>query len=168
MKDDLGEYIFLTLHRPSNVDRRETLQEIADALNEIAGELPIVFPVHPRTRKMLDVHGVSLSPRIVLLPPLPFNESLFLWKDAVMVMTDSGGLQEETTALGVRCVTIRQNTERPITVEMGTNILAGTRRDAIIEAFKESLSQRGGRQRMPPLWDGQASQRIWRALLDYA
>jgi UDP-N-acetylglucosamine 2-epimerase (non-hydrolysing) len=168
LKNELGEYLFLTLHRPSNVDRRETLQEIADALNEIAGELPIVFPVHPRTRKMLDVHGVTLSPRIVLLPPLPFNESLFIWKDAVMVMTARGGRQEETTALGVRCVTIRQNTERPITVEMGTNILAGTRRDAIIEAFKESLSQRGGRQRTPPLWDGRASQRIWRALLEPA
>ena len=168
LKNDLGEYIFLTLHRPSNVDRRETLQEIAGALNEIAGELPIVFPVHPRTRKMLDAHGVILSPRIVLLPPLPFNESLFLWKDAVMVMTDSGGLQEETTALGVRCITIRENTERPITVDMGTNILAGTRRDAIIEAFKDSLSRRGGRQQTPPLWDGKASQRIWRALLDHA
>lgn len=168
LKCELGEYVFLTLHRPSNVDRRETLQEIAEALNSIAVRYPIVFPVHPRTRKMLEVHGVGLSPRIFPLPPLPFNESLFLWKDAVMVLTDSGGLQEETTALGVRCVTIRENTERPITVEMGTNILAGTRKAGIIEAFEESLSRRGEGQKIPPLWDGRASQRIWKVLLDGA
>jgi UDP-N-acetylglucosamine 2-epimerase (non-hydrolysing) len=168
LKGELGEYVFLTLHRPSNVDNRENLQEIARALNDIAGDMPIIFPVHPRTRKMLEVHGVRLSPRIFLLPPLPFNESLFLWKDAIMVMTDSGGLQEETTALGVRCVTLRENTERPITIEMGTNILGGTRRESIINAFEESLLRRGGPQKIPPLWDGLASERIWRALLDSA
>lgn len=117
LKKELGDYIFLTLHRPSNVDSRETLAGIAGALNEISAETPIVFPVHPRTQKMLDEFDIQLDERISLLPPLDFKESLFLWKDAVMVMTDSGGLQEETTALGVPCMTLRDNTERPVTLK---------------------------------------------------
>jgi len=101
LKRKLNQYIFLTLHRPSNVDSRETLAEIVEALNEISVEIPIVFPVHPRTKKMLDTFNIKLSDSITLLEPLGFKKSLYLWKDAVMVMTDSGGLQEETTALGV-------------------------------------------------------------------
>jgi len=101
LKRALDDYIFLTLHRPSNVDSRETLAEIVEALNEISVEIPIVFPVHPRTKKMLDTFNIKLSDSITLLEPLGFKKSLYLWKDAVMVMTDSGGLQEETTALGV-------------------------------------------------------------------
>jgi UDP-N-acetylglucosamine 2-epimerase (non-hydrolysing) len=99
-----------------------------------------------------------------LLPPLGFRDSLFLWKDAQIVLTDSGGLQEETTALGVPCVTIRENTERPITVEIGTNVLAGTTREGILKAYGESLKKKG-RAAIPPKWDGRASERIWEAIV---
>jgi UDP-N-acetylglucosamine 2-epimerase (non-hydrolysing) len=153
----------MTLHRPSNVDCRETFGRIAAALNEIAEEKPIFFPVHPRTRKMIEEFGIQLSDRIVQFPPLGFRESLFLWKDAHCVLTDSGGLQEETTALGVPCVTIRENTERPITVEIGTNVLAGTGREAILAAYRESIDKRG-KASIPELWDGSASERIWKVL----
>ena len=125
LKQEKGRYAFLTLHRPSNVDDADTFRGIVSALNEIAEKTPIIFPVHPRTRKMAEQFGIEFSERITLLPPLGFKESLFLWKDAEVVLTDSGGLQEETTALGVPCVTIRENTERPITVEIGTNVLGG-------------------------------------------
>jgi UDP-N-acetylglucosamine 2-epimerase (non-hydrolysing) len=111
-----GEYAFMTLHRPSNVDDSDTFMGIAEALNDIAKEMPILFPVHPRTKKMMVQFQIKLSENIKMMPPLGFKESLFLWKDAKVVLTDSGGLQEETTALGIPCVTIRENTERPITV----------------------------------------------------
>ncbi len=166
IKPKEGDYIFLTLHRPSNVDEREKLSEIAGVLNEIAIEKPIFFPVHPRTKKMLEVHGISLSDRITILPPLGFKESLCLWKDAALVITDSGGLQEETTALGVPCLTLRENTERPVTIEMGTNILAGTNRDSIIKAYYQSRLGRTAAARVPPKWDGHASERIWEILKD--
>jgi UDP-N-acetylglucosamine 2-epimerase (non-hydrolysing) len=134
LKEKAAPYLFLTLHRPANVDSKEKLQEILGAIEEVAGQRSIFFPVHPRTRKMLDEHGIELSERFIALPPLPFKESLFLWKDAELVLTDSGGLQEETTALGVPCLTLRENTERPITIEMGTNVLAGTTRQSIVRA----------------------------------
>jgi len=120
LKKNLQRYCFLTLHRPSNVDDKATLTGIVEALNEVSGETPIIFPMHPRTRKMMAEFGIKLNKQVHVLEPLGFRESLFLWKDAVLVMTDSGGLQEETTALGVPCLTIRENTERPITVEIGT------------------------------------------------
>jgi UDP-N-acetylglucosamine 2-epimerase (non-hydrolysing) len=163
-KSNNGKYAFMTLHRPSNVDCRATFERISDALNEISSEKTIFFPVHPRTKKMIEKFGIRLSDKILQLPPLGFRESLYLWKDAEVVLTDSGGLQEETTALGVPCVTIRENTERPITVEVGTNVLAGTERDAIIEAYGKSLAKRKS-ARVPELWDGRASERIWKVLL---
>ncbi|MGC9196724.1 MAG: non-hydrolyzing UDP-N-acetylglucosamine 2-epimerase [Syntrophobacteraceae bacterium] len=160
-------YIFVTLHRPSNVDRKESLLEIAHALNTIAKTHPILFPVHPRTRQRLDQFRISLSPTITQLPPLSFKEALYLWKDASLVMTDSGGLQEETTALGVPCVTIRENTERPVTIEMGTNILGGTSKDTILEAYGRSISK--PKPHCPlPKWDGKASERIWEIILGMA
>lgn len=165
LKKQLGEYAFLTLHRPSNVDTAESFGEVASALNEIARDLPIVFPVHPRTEKMMGLHGVALSPNIHPLKPLGFRESLFLWKDARIVLTDSGGLQEETTALGVPCVTLRENTERPITIEMGTNVLGGTKRDTILSAYRNRLNQKENRAKVPPMWDGRSAERIWRTLL---
>jgi UDP-N-acetylglucosamine 2-epimerase (non-hydrolysing) len=164
LKQKQNKYAFLTLHRPSNVDNRQTFEQIASALNEIAGERPIFFPVHPRTRKMANEFGVEFSDRIFLLPPLNFKESLYLWKDAEVVLTDSGGLQEETTALGIPCVTIRENTERPITVEIGTNILAGTKKENIVRAYDESI-KKAKTASVPPLWDGRASERIWDTLL---
>ncbi len=156
-------YGFLTLHRPSNVDDKNTFLGIARALNTIADDMPIIFPIHPRTRKMMTAFDIRFSENIRLLPPLGFTESLFLWKDAGVVLTDSGGLQEETTALGVPCVTIRENTERPITVEMGTNVLAGTGYDRIVNAVGESRDK-AQRARVPALWDGRASERIWDVL----
>ena len=97
------------------------------------------------------------------MPPLNFTESLFLWKDAEVVLTDSGGLQEETTALGVPCVTIRENTERPVTIEMGTNVLGGTTKESILHAYRESL-EKAGKASVPPYWDGKAAERIWDVL----
>ncbi len=156
-------FIFLTLHRPSNVDNRDTLAGVAEALNEISRERPILFPVHPRTKKMLEQFCLALSDNIYLLPPLGFQESLFLWQDAELVLTDSGGLHEETTALGVPCLTLRENTERPITIEMGTNSLAGTRRESILNAYR-SAKAGGHKKSLPPYWDGMAAERIWKVL----
>ncbi len=164
LKQKNGKYAFLTLHRPSNVDDADTFRGIVSALNEIAEETPIIFPVHPRTRKMAAQFGIEFSKRITLLSPLGFMESLFLWKDAQAILTDSGGLQEETTALGVPCVTIRDNTERPVTVDIGTNILAGTTRDGILNAYRNSL-EKVKTAKVPSFWDGKASERIWEALL---
>ena len=166
LKKGEKDYVFLTLHRPSNVDSKECFDEIAGALNHIAAERPIFFPVHPRTRKMMDQLDIKLSDNISLLPPLGFKESLFLWKDARLVMTDSGGLQEETTALGVPCMTLRENTERPITIEMGTNVLAGTKKETILSAYRESIEKSGNKFTVPPKWDGMAAERIWRVILD--
>jgi UDP-N-acetylglucosamine 2-epimerase (non-hydrolysing) len=162
-KAEHGNYAFLTLHRPSNVDVRETFGEIVCALNSIAERKPIFFPVHPRTKKMANEFGIEFSDRIFMLPPLNFKESLYLWKDAEVVLTDSGGLQEETTALGVPCVTIRENTERPITVEIGTNVLAGTKKENIIRAYDEAR-EKAKYSKVPPLWDGKASERMWKVI----
>lgn len=157
-------YAFLTLHRPSNVDDAKTFGEIAEALGEIGRKRPIFFPVHPRTRKMMKDHNIALSESIILLTPLGFQESLFLWKDAEVVLTDSGGLQEETTALRVPCVTIRENTERPVTLKMGTNVLAGTEKGRIIKAYDESI-RKTRHAKIPSKWDGKAAERIWRVLV---
>jgi UDP-N-acetylglucosamine 2-epimerase (non-hydrolysing) len=163
VRQQLGKYCFLTLHRPSNVDNRDTFQSIVSALNEIAEDLPVLFPVHPRTKQRAEQFDIPFSGRIRLLPPLGFMDALYLWKDAAAVFTDSGGLQEETTALGVPCVTIRDNTERPVTVEIGTNVLAGTSRDGILQAYRESLRKKD-QAAVPSKWDGHAAERIWAAL----
>ena len=165
LKMELDGYAFLTLHRPSNVDKKEDFQEIVGALNEIAEDRTILFPVHPRTGKMIKEHGIELSDNMKLLPPLGFRESLYLWKDADVVLTDSGGLQEETTALGVPCITLRENTERPITIEMGSNVLGGTKRDSILEAYQETVNGGEREYRVPPKWDGKAAERIWDVIL---
>jgi UDP-N-acetylglucosamine 2-epimerase (non-hydrolysing) len=166
LKDQLHDFAFLTLHRPSNVDDRSKLEEIVSALNVIAQDHAILFPMHPRTRKMADSFSIQFSENIRILPPLGFRESLNLWKDARVVLTDSGGLQEETTAMGVPCVTIRDNTERPITIEMGTNILAGTTRKGVLDAFKKAIDSGFNVHKKPPLWDGRAAERIWKVLLN--
>ena len=160
-KQELDKYVFLTLHRPSNVDHCETLAGIVSALNKISENIPIVFPVHPRTAKMLKDFELTLSDKIYQMPPLGFQESLFLWKDAVMVMTDSGGLQEETTALGVPCMTLRDNnTERPITIEMGTNTLAGNKKEHILNCYRQIIENGKPDSAIPPKWDGRAAERI--------
>jgi len=160
LKTRLDRYGVVTLHRPSNVDSQEALENIALALREISAKLPLVFPVHPRTRANLEKFEVSLGDRVILTRPLSYMEFLNLWKDAALVLTDSGGLQEETTALGVPCITVRENTERPITVEEGTNVLAGTNPARIVNEADIILRGDGKQGRRPFLWDGQAAQRI--------
>jgi UDP-N-acetylglucosamine 2-epimerase (non-hydrolysing) len=153
-------YGVVTLHRPSNVDEAVMMQHIGGALKEIAAELPLIFPVHPRTRGNLEKFGVDLGPNITLVGPQAYMAFLDLWKDAVVVLTDSGGLQEETTALGVPCITIRENTERPVTVDEGTNVLAGTDAANIVAEARKILQGKGKQGRRPHLWDGQAAERI--------
>lgn len=153
-------YGVVTLHRPSNVDDAVMMAKIAGALTAIASELPLIFPVHPRTRANLTRFGIDLGPNITLVGPQGYMAFLNLWKDAVVVLTDSGGLQEETTALGVPCITIRENTERPVTVDEGSNVLAGTDPVCIISETKKVLSGQGKQGRRPQLWDGHAAQRI--------
>jgi UDP-N-acetylglucosamine 2-epimerase (non-hydrolysing) len=164
VKQGQEPYLFMTLHRPSNVDSSDTFHGIAEAINTLSQNRRIMFPVHPRTRKMMESFGISFSQKVILLPPLGYREALYLWKDAEAVLTDSGGLQEETTALGIPCVTIRENTERPVTVEIGTNVLAGTSAEAILAAYPQSLAKRE-RAQVPPLWDGKAAERIWSVLV---
>jgi len=166
LKESLGKYIFMTLHRPSNVDDKETLKAISGVLASIAEEVPIIFPVHPRTRKMLGQFGIALSPNIYRLPPLGFLESLYLWKDALLVITDSGGLQEETTALGIPCLTLRENTERPVTVTEGTNTLVSV--GSLTNEVTEVLEGSGKRGKVPELWDGRAAERIVGVIKDIA
>ena len=160
LKKRLGHYGVVTLHRPSNVDDADALHRVGSALREVSGDLPLVFPVHPRTRQSLERFGVDLGPDVVLTGPQPYMPFLHLWKDARVVLTDSGGLQEETTALGVPCVTVRENTERPITVEEGTNVLAGTEPAAVVSAARDAIEGRARRGRRPALWDGRAAERI--------
>ncbi len=153
----------VTLHRPSNVDSPETLGNLLEILREVSVHVPLVFALHPRTRANIDkfnlMHWVDPD-RMLILPPQGYLEMLGLMAEAAMVLTDSGGLQEETTALGVPCLTLRENTERPITVDQGTNILVGTERDAILKGVHDILAGRGKRGRVPELWDGRAAERI--------
>jgi len=165
-KTQLDQFIFLTLHRPATVDNREKMSDIIIALNKIAKEIPIVFPVHPRTKKMILAFGLELSDKILQLPPLSYKESLFWWKDALFVMTDSGGLQEETTALGIPCYTIRDNTERPITKTEGTNTIIGTSGSAIYKSYQEFKSGKIKNGKIPELWDGKAAERIVSVLIN--
>ena len=161
-RDGLGQaYAVLTLHRPSNVDEPETLSRLWQTFKVISTDLPIAFAVHPRTRTAIERLGLTPGPNIHLFPPLPYMPFLELWKHAAVVITDSGGLQEETTALGIPCITVRQNTERPITVSQGTNVLVGTRSEAILQAVRTVIAKPiGAPIRRPLLWDGQAAHRI--------
>jgi len=160
LKQRLGRYGVVTLHRPSNVDHSDTLAPIAGALREIATKLPLVFPVHPRTRGNLEKFGLDLGPGVILTRPLSYMDFLNLWKDASLILTDSGGLQEETTALGIPCLTLRENTERPVTVDEGTNTLVGCDPAKIVAAAEGVLVGRGKAGQRPQFWDGKAAERI--------
>ena len=160
LRSRFTEYGVVTLHRPSNVDSEASLRPIMGALSHIATSLPLIFPVHPRTRGNLERFDIPLHENIHLTTPLSYMDFLNLWKDAKVVLTDSGGIQEETTALGVPCITIRENTERPITVSEGTNVLVGTDPDRIIAEAERVLRGEGKAGRVPELWDGQAARRI--------
>lgn len=156
-------YGLLTLHRPSNVDDPTVLRRLLTELADISRETPLVFPVHPRTRARISDAGletVIAGADILLLPPQGYLEMLGLMRDARVVLTDSGGIQEETTALGVPCITLRESTERPITVEQGTNTVVGTESAAIRKAYREVIQGGGKAGRQPEYWDGQAAQRI--------
>ena len=163
------DYAVVTLHRPSNVDAREPLERILSALERIGERLPVVFPVHPRTRRRLEEFKLlerveTSAPRLRLIEPLGYLDFLRLYSGASLVLTDSGGIQEETTALGIPCLTLRDNTERPITITHGTNRLVGTHAEAITSAAFDALDH--PRASLPPLWDGQAADRILNALLE--
>lgn len=167
-----GGYATLTLHRPSNVDDKEVLTAIFEALAEIATQLPIVFPIHPRTRKMAEEFGLShflnhgeRVSGIWCTEPLGYLEFLHLNMNAKMVLTDSGGLQEESTVLGIPCITLRCNTERPITCTEGTNILVGSSRQSILDAANKVLAGDCAVGRIPEKWDGKAAARIVEVLL---
>jgi UDP-N-acetylglucosamine 2-epimerase (non-hydrolysing) len=153
-------YAVLTLHRPSNVDDPERLRSLFEVLEEIHRELPVVFPVHPRTRAAIAARLGGAMPRLRATEPLGYLEFLGLMADARFVLTDSGGIQEETTVLGVPCLTLRSSTERPITVEQGTNELVGAEADAIRAAVRKILDGDGKRGRIPTAWDGCAAVRI--------
>jgi len=158
-----GNYAVVTLHRPSNVDDPAVLAGLLETLDDASERLPLLFPLHPRTRAMIerfDCMHLLDGGRVVLLPPQGYLEMLGLMRDARMVLTDSGGIQEETTALGVPCITLRDNTERPVTVEEGTNTLAGNDRNAILAAVDGILAHGGKRGRIPEGWDGRAAVRI--------
>jgi UDP-N-acetylglucosamine 2-epimerase (non-hydrolysing) len=164
------DYAVLTLHRPSNVDDRDTLIRILGALEETGSRLPIIFPVHPRTRKMMTELGLARQMEsdrgLRLIEPLGYLDFLRLYSGARLVLTDSGGIQEETTVLGIPCLTLRENTERPITVEMGTNTIVGTDPQKITTAAFAALADNGKRShRVPPLWDGHTADRILDELL---
>ncbi len=156
---DGRRYAVLTLHRPANVDRRETLEPIWGALSEIAMHIPILFPVHPRTRSKLDAFGLDGN-SITMTDPIGYLDMLYATRNATLVLTDSGGLQEETTVLGVPCITIRENTERPVTIDMGTNYLVGRDPRQILAVAGEILADRGKKGVVPPYWDGKAAERI--------
>ncbi len=181
---DLGlaaqNYALVTLHRPSNVDERESLERILQVLAELGRELPVLFPVHPRTRERIAkfglgsyvgqastpaVSGAGKTDGVHLCDPLGYLEFLHLQSAAKVVLTDSGGIQEETTALGVPCLTLRENTERPITVTEGTNILVGSDPAVILREARAILTGNSKAGRCPALWDGHAAQRITKLLL---
>lgn len=163
-------FALLTLHRPSNVDDAVTLTRLIETMRRLAEQVPIVFPVHPRTASCLAAAGLDESlrtPRILRLPPLSYLEMLGLMAKARFVLTDSGGVQEETTALGVPCITLRENTERPITVEQGTNTVVGAEPGRIERAVADVLASGGKAGRIPELWDGKAALRIKAVLWDW-
>jgi len=160
IKARFPKYGVVTLHRPSNVDDPEALKALMSTLCDISTKLPLIFPVHPRTRQRIDGLGIAVPDTIHLLPPLGYMDFLNIWKDAVIVITDSGGLQEETTGLGVPCVTMRENTERPVTVEEGTNILVGRDFARLRAIVADTLAGKGKQGRRPKLWDGKAAERI--------
>jgi UDP-N-acetylglucosamine 2-epimerase (non-hydrolysing) len=156
----------VTLHRPANVDDKRQLAEMLDALSVISIDLPLYWPMHPRTRDRIDQAGIQLPDRIHSVEPLGYLDFLCLQAGSAMVLTDSGGVQEETTVLGIPCLTLRDNTERPATIEYGTNRLAGARKGTILEAWNQSRADRRERQ-IPPLWDGQAGPRCHAVLRQF-
>ena len=163
-------FAVLTMHRPSNVDDPVVFSRILDALEVIQADLPIIFPIHPRTRKNLAVMGlqnrVEGMQNLLLLDPIGYLDFLKLTSSAKLVLTDSGGIQEETTVLKIPCITLRENTERPITAEIGSNQIVGTNTQKILDAYQNATSGNWRQPQVPPLWDGKAAERIVKILSD--
>ncbi|APF20199.1 UDP-N-acetylglucosamine 2-epimerase [Caldithrix abyssi DSM 13497] len=159
-----GEYGVITLHRPSNVDNKQNFEKLLNAFAQIEQRLPLIFPIHPRSQKMIDQFGlrekVEKMSNLRLLDPLGYLDFMKLLHNAKLVLTDSGGIQEETTFLGIPCITMRENTERPITVEIGTNVLVGTDTQRIVLEAEKILDGNAKKGQIPELWDGHAAERI--------
>ena len=162
-----GDYALLTMHRPSNVDQPETLRPLLDLFTRLAEQVPIVFPAHPRTQKQMEAAGFHnpLPERLRIIDPLDYLDTLAMQKDARMVLTDSGGMQEETTYLNVPCLTMRENTERPITVTEGTSELVGNDVNRIQNAFDRVLTGQWKKANPIPYWDGHTAARIFQVLV---
>jgi UDP-N-acetylglucosamine 2-epimerase (non-hydrolysing) len=167
--DELGlqknKYIVMTLHRPANVDEEMKLKELLDEIIQNSRNLPLIFPVHPRTAKILRNMGISY-PQLTMTEPLGYLEFNYLVERCLIVITDSGGITEETTVLGVPCITLRDNTERPETITIGTNELIGTNPKSVKPAMEKLFSGQWKEGSIPPLWDGHAADRIVKILLD--
>jgi UDP-N-acetylglucosamine 2-epimerase (non-hydrolysing) len=169
LKGDNG-YCVLTLHRPANVDNAQLFKQLLETVRMVSEQVPVIFPIHPRTCNRIAEWGLGKlieSRRIAQLQPLGYLEMLGLVSDARLVMTDSGGLQEETTVLGVPCITLRDNTERPVTVDQGTNTVVGHDRQQIMAIVSDVLQNGGKQGRTPELWDGKAAVRIKSVLTDW-
>ena len=166
--DDLslksGEYSVLTLHRPANVDDRASLAHLFSILEDVQKKIPVVYPIHPRAKKMIKEAGLSKEldgmQNLLFVDPLGYLDFIHLMKHATFVMTDSGGIQEETTILGIPCLTLRQETERPVTITQGTNTLVKTDRAKILDAVDKAQTGRIEKGRIPEKWDGKAASRI--------
>jgi len=163
-------FALITLHRPSNVDEENNLRNLLKAFSVIGEEIKVVFPIHPRTRKMLNTFGLEITaeavPNLILTDPIGYLDFMNLLQHAHMVLTDSGGIQEETTYLGIPCLTMRENTERPVTIELGTNILVGSDPELIIEEANKIIKGNAKKGKIPELWDGKAAKRIVEVLLN--
>jgi UDP-N-acetylglucosamine 2-epimerase (non-hydrolysing) len=168
---DGGKYAVLTLHRPSNVDNKDVFGGIIDALDAIAKDIPIIFPVHPRTRSNLLSNSlgkrIEAMTNLRMVEPMGYIDFLRLVSSAGLILTDSGGIQEETTYLKVPCLTLRHNTERPITAQIGTNRIVGTDAGNIINAYKDIVNGRNRLGQIPPLWDGHAAERIVKIIFEH-
>jgi UDP-N-acetylglucosamine 2-epimerase (non-hydrolysing) len=164
---EMGGYALVTLHRPANVDAPEKLAALAGTLNEIASNVPLIFPVHPRTRARLNSSSIEWNANVLLCEPLSYLEFLGLMAKAQFVMTDSGGIQEETTALRTPCLTLRDNTERPATIQHGSNILVGANHQPILAAVQRILGGQVAAGSVPPLWDGHAAARVGDVLAEW-
>lgn len=164
LKLNSAAYALLTLHRPSNVDDPSHFKKILKALEQIEKEIPIIFPIHPRARKMIDKfkfsENIESMNHLILTEPLGYLDFLHLMINATLVLTDSGGIQEETTVLGIPCLTMRENTERPVTIDVGTNVLVGMDTEKIVDETFAILSAKKKNGSIPPLWDGHAASRI--------
>ena len=158
------QYALVTLHRPSNVDSQQSFSNILNAFEEIEKKIPIIFPIHPRTKKMIEQLGfgekIKKMKNLRMTDPLGYLDFLNMMSNAAFLLTDSGGIQEETTVLGIPCITMRENTERPVTVELGTNVIVGMNTEKIISESLKVLSGTFKKGKIPPFWDGKTADRI--------